>query len=159
VCSELAFAVELCVLQRIGDSLSKLSCLQRIRDSLSKLCCLQWNCDSLPKLSCLQRICDCLPKLSCLQRFVIRCRSCLVCSGSVMPLPKLYFLQRICDVAVKVVLSAPDMWCRCQSCIVCNGSVIRYRSCVVLMWTLWSHGHTTHTQRHQFSESQVNQVW
>jgi hypothetical protein len=29
----------------------------------------------------------------------------------------------------------------------------------ILMRTSWSHGHATHTQRHQFPESQVNQVW
>jgi hypothetical protein len=29
----------------------------------------------------------------------------------------------------------------------------------LLMWTSWSRGHATHTQRHQFLESQVNQVW
>jgi len=43
VCSELTFAVELCVLQRIWDSLPKLNCLQ-------------WISNSMPKLSCLQRI-------------------------------------------------------------------------------------------------------
>jgi hypothetical protein len=30
---------------------------------------------------------------------------------------------------------------------------------VILMRTSWSRGHTTHTQRHQFLKSQVNQVW
>ena len=42
-CSELTFTAELCVQQRIWDS-------------LPKLYCLQWICNSLPKLSCLQRI-------------------------------------------------------------------------------------------------------
>jgi hypothetical protein len=28
-----------------------------------------------------------------------------------------------------------------------------------MMRTSWSHGHTTHKQRHQFLKSQVNQVW
>jgi hypothetical protein len=56
---KLGFAAEVCVLQRICDSLSKLSCLQRICDSLSKLSCLQRVCDSLPELSRLQRISIC----------------------------------------------------------------------------------------------------
>jgi hypothetical protein len=31
-----------------------------------------------------------------------RCKSCIVCTGSVMPLPKLYCLQRICDSLPKL---------------------------------------------------------
>jgi len=36
-----------------------------------------------------------------------------------------------------------------------NGAKLWYQ----MMRTSWSHGHATHTQRHQFSESEVNQVW
>ena len=38
-----------------------------------------------------------------------------------------------------------------------NGAKIWYQ--MMRMRTSWSHGHATHTQRHQFPESQVNQVW
>jgi hypothetical protein len=36
-----------------------------------------------------------------------------------------------------------------------NGAKLWYQ----MMCTLWSHGHASHTQRHHFLESQVNQVW
>jgi len=36
-----------------------------------------------------------------------------------------------------------------------NGAKLWYQ----MMQTSLSHGHATHTQRHQFPESQVNQVW
>jgi hypothetical protein len=36
-----------------------------------------------------------------------------------------------------------------------NGAKLWYQ----MMRPSWSHGQATHTQRHQFPESQVNQVW
>jgi len=36
-----------------------------------------------------------------------------------------------------------------------NGAKLRYQ----MMETSWSRGHATHTQRHKFPKSQVNQVW
>jgi hypothetical protein len=36
-----------------------------------------------------------------------------------------------------------------------NGAKLWYE----MMRTSWSRGHATHTQRHQFPKSQVNQVW
>jgi hypothetical protein len=54
VCSELAFVAKLCILQRI--------------------------CDSLPKLSCLQWISIRCRIVCFYSESVIRCRSCIVCS-------------------------------------------------------------------------------
>jgi hypothetical protein len=92
-CSELAFAAELCVVQRNFDSLPKLCRLQRINNSLpSGVFCseLAIRCQSgvvysksLPKLSWLQRNCDSLPKLSCLLRVSICCRNCGASSETV----------------------------------------------------------------------------
>ena len=98
-CNELAFAAELCILQRNCDSLLKLSCLQRsgfrsrIACSAAKLwvadeavstsanlsrCrnwvfCI-WICNLLPSMSCLQLICNSLPQLSSLQQINILCQ-------------------------------------------------------------------------------------
>ena len=90
-------------------SLPKVCCLQRICDSLSKLSCLRqnsircWNCvgcsklafaaeimlaaaneHSLLKLWRLQLICDSLSKLSCLPRISIHCQKCVFCSEFVI---------------------------------------------------------------------------
>jgi len=89
-CSELAFAAELCVLQRIYDSLPKLCRLQRINNSLpSGMFCseLANRCQSGVVCS------ESLPKLSWLQRIVIRCRNWAVCYELHL-LPKLWRQQR-----------------------------------------------------------------
>jgi len=79
VCSELAFAVELCVLQRNCDSLPKL-CRPQWIGIHCRIACSAVNCDSMPKLSCLQRInIRCRNWVVC-SEIVIRCRSCVVCS-------------------------------------------------------------------------------
>jgi hypothetical protein len=107
--SELTFTAELCVLQRIWDSLPKLNCLQ-------------WICNSLPKLSWVQRInihCRIVCSAANLgfatevelsaAKFVIRCRNWIVWSELTFAaelcvlqriwdsLVKLYWLQWICD--------------------------------------------------------------
>jgi len=80
VCSELAFAAKMCVLQRICDSLPKLSCLQRICDSLPKLNWLLrisihcWIACSAAKLWFAAEV-----VLFC-SEFVTRCRNWVVCS-------------------------------------------------------------------------------
>jgi hypothetical protein len=100
VCSELAFPVEMCVLQRIWES--------------------------LPKLSWLLWICNSLPKLSFLQRISIRCR--IVC-----PTAKLWFAAET-EMSVANYHSLPKcVFCsefviHCRSLVVCSGILIRCRT-------------------------------
>jgi len=109
-CSELTFATELCVLQRIWDSLPKLYWLQWIFNSLpncvscnevgircqSCIVCSEleircWNWVDSSKLAfgaelcVLQRIWDSLPKLSWLQRINIHCR--ILCPAANLGFP------------------------------------------------------------------------
>jgi len=72
--SELTFTVELCVLQRIYNSLPKLSFVCNKLTFAAKLCVVHQIWDSLPKLYCLQWICNWLQILSCLKRINISCR-------------------------------------------------------------------------------------
>jgi hypothetical protein len=91
-CSELAFAAELCVVQRNCDSLPKLRRLQRISIHCQNwvVCsefvirCQNWVfCSELAfaaELCSVQRNCDSLPKLCRLQRISIRSR--IVCCAT-----------------------------------------------------------------------------
>jgi len=122
-CSELAFAAELCVVQRNCDSLPKLYRLHRISIRCrnwvvcsefvircrnwvfcselafaAELCVVQWNCDSLPKLCRLQRI-------------SIPCRNWVVCSELAFA-AELCVVQRNCD-------SLPKLSCLLRVCIRC----------------------------------------
>jgi hypothetical protein len=108
VCSELAFAAELCVLQRICDSLLNFSCLQRIHDSLSKLCCLQRNYDSLPKLSCLQRIIIRCRIVCSEGKFMIHGRSGIVCNEFVIHYRN--WLSAAISIRCQIVCSAVNLW-------------------------------------------------
>jgi hypothetical protein len=110
VCSELTFAAELCVVQRIWDWMPKLNCLQWIWNSLPKLSCLQ-RINIRCRIVCFEEnlgfaaevvwsaanfIWNSLPKLSCLQWINIRSR--IVCFGANL------------GFAAEVVLSAANLW-------------------------------------------------
>jgi hypothetical protein len=117
---------KVCILQRICDSLLKLSCLLRISIrcwkcvGCSKLTfaaesvlfvanrgfavedeLFAANQCSLLKLCVLQQICYLLLKLSCLLWINIRCQKCVVCSESALLL-KGWCLQQNCDSLPKL---------------------------------------------------------
>ena len=112
--SELAFAAELCVVQRNCDSLSKLCQLRRINIRCRIVCCAA-NCDSLPKLCRLQRVNNSLSNGVFCGELAIRCRSWVGCSEIVIRC-------RNC-----VVCSALTI--RCRSWVGCSEIVIRCRNC------------------------------
>ena len=117
-CSELAFAVELCVVRRNSDSLPKLCQLQRISIRYRVVCCAA-NGDSLPKLCRLQRINNSLPSGVFCSELAIRCQSGVVCSKS---LPKLSWLQRNGD-------SLPKLWCQQRNSFCCRTGCLQRNSC------------------------------
>jgi len=81
--SELAFAAELCVVQRNCDSLPKLCRLQQINIRY-RIVCFAANYDSLPKLCRMQRINNSLPSGVFCSELAIRCRSWVGCSEIVI---------------------------------------------------------------------------
>ena len=110
--SELAFAVELHVLQWICGSLTKLSFYIKLTfaaktvsaaandHSLPKLSCLQWNCESLLMLCRLQRV-NIRCRIVFCSEFVTRCRSCVIRSELTV-VAEWRVIQRICDSLTKL---------------------------------------------------------
>jgi hypothetical protein len=120
-CSELAFAAELCVVQRNCNSLPILRRLQRIGIHCRNwvICsefvirCRNWVfCGELAfaaELCVVQRNYDSLPKLCRLQQISIRCRHWVVCSEFVIRCRNWVFGSELA-FAAETELSAANLW-------------------------------------------------